>query len=82
MASAILEKSLVGSKEVFRLKVKEIAERKGYNMSTLSRKANVDFKTVKAIFRNPHHDASLYILDRLSQALDVPIGDLIEQTED
>ena len=40
------------------------------------------FLTILAIYQNPNHDVSLYILDRISQALNVSICDLIEQTPD
>jgi len=65
-----------------RLKVKEIAKNKGISMSKLSRIADVSYNTILAIYQNPHHDASLYILDRISRALNVSICDLIEQTPD
>jgi DNA-binding Xre family transcriptional regulator len=65
-----------------RLKVKEVAQEKGINMSKLSRIADVSYNTVLAIYHDPYHDVSLYILDRLSQALKTPICDLIEQLPD
>ncbi len=65
-----------------KLKIKEVAKSQGISMSKLSRLADVSYNTILAIYQNPHHDASLYILDRLSQALNVSICDLIEQTPD
>src|SRR4051794_11728335 len=41
------------------MKVKEIAEQKGFNQSTLSRRADVDFKTVQRLFRDPNRDISV-----------------------
>jgi hypothetical protein len=47
-----------------RLKVKEIAEAQGYNQSSLARKADIDFKTVKRLFRDPyrtpHHHKHIF----------------------
>lgn len=63
-----------------RLKVKEIAESKHINMSQLSRKADISYATVQALFHNPYHDVSIYILDRIAQALEVPICDLLDDT--
>lgn len=63
-----------------KLKVREIAESKRINMSQLSRKADISYATVQALFHNPYHDVSIYILDRIAQALEVPICDLLEET--
>jgi DNA-binding Xre family transcriptional regulator len=65
-----------------RLKVREIAERKGINMSKLSRIADVSYNTTQALFHNPQHDVSIYILERIAKALNVKICDLIEETSD
>jgi DNA-binding Xre family transcriptional regulator len=61
-----------------RLKVKEIAEQKGFNQSTLSRKADVDFKTVQRLFRDPTRDISVSTLVKLARALKVDVNDLLE----
>ncbi|MFL5705683.1 MAG: helix-turn-helix domain-containing protein [Ktedonobacteraceae bacterium] len=65
-----------------RLKVREIAESKGINMSKLSRIADVSYNTTQALFHNPRHDVSIYILERIAKALNVKICDLIEETPD
>ncbi len=65
-----------------RLKVKEIAQAQGYNQSTLSRKADVDFNTVKRLFRDPYRDVSISTLYKLSKALRVPLDSLIEEIPD
>jgi DNA-binding Xre family transcriptional regulator len=63
-----------------RLKVKEIAQRKGITSAKLSRLADVSYNTTQALFHNPQHDVSIYILDRIARALGVSICDLIEET--
>ena len=65
-----------------RLRIKEVAEAKGYNMSTLSRKSNVDFKTIKRVWRNPYYGTELNTLDKIARALEVEIADLIESLPD
>ena len=65
-----------------RLKVKEVARSKGISMSKLSRLSDVSYNTILALFHNPHHDVSIYILQRVAKALGVSISDLIEETED
>jgi DNA-binding Xre family transcriptional regulator len=63
-----------------RLKVKELALERGFNQSTLSRAANVDFKTVQRLFRDPYRDVSISTLVKIAWALDVPLSDLVEVT--
>ncbi len=65
-----------------RLKIKEIAEAKGFNQSSLSRAANVDFKTVKRAFRDPYRDIAVSTLAKLAQALKVDISELVETLPD
>lgn len=61
-----------------RLRVKEIAESQGYNMSTLSRAADVPFITIKRVWRNPYYEIKLATLGKIAQALGVPTRELIE----
>lgn len=65
---------------MYRLKVREIAESKGVSMSKLQRDADIAFRTVKLIYRDPHRDINLSTLDKLAQALGVKICDLIDET--
>ena len=65
---------------MIRLKVKEIAETKGLNMAQLARKADVDVRTVRRIYREPTSEISTVVLDKLATALDVKPSDLIDQT--
>lgn len=68
--------------QVYRLKIKEVAESKGYNISTLSRKADVPFSTVRRAWKNPQYAISLPNLARIAQALGVDVQDLIETVPD
>jgi DNA-binding Xre family transcriptional regulator len=65
-----------------RLKIKEIAQAQDINMSKLSRKSDVSYATIQALFHNPRHDVSLYILERIAKALDVSICDLLDEQEE
>lgn len=61
-----------------RLRVKEVAQAKGFTMSRLQRAADINLKTMQAIWHNPQHDASLKTLDKIAKALGVPITELLE----
>ena len=61
-----------------RLRVKEVAKAKGFTMSRLQRAADINLKTMQAIWHNPQHDASLKTLDKIAKALGVPFTELLE----
>jgi transcriptional regulator with XRE-family HTH domain len=65
-----------------RLKVKEIAEQKGFSQGLLGRKANVDVRTMRKIYRDPHASITLVVLGRLAEALSVDASELIESSSD
>ena len=67
---------------MLRLRVKEIAEEKGYNMSSLSRASDVSFTTIKRYFRKPYSYATTDTLEKIALTLGVEIGDLIERVPD
>jgi DNA-binding Xre family transcriptional regulator len=67
---------------MIRLRVKEIAESKGLNMAQLARKADVDVRTVRRIYREPTSEISTTVLDKLATALDVKPADLIDSSTD
>ena len=63
---------------MFRLKIKEVAESQGYNMSTLSRESDVPFNTIRRAWRNPHYEIKLATLHKIARTLGVSTSDLIE----
>jgi DNA-binding Xre family transcriptional regulator len=67
---------------MIRLRIREIAEEMGYNMSSLSRKSDVSFKTVKRLWKDPHQTANTDTLEKLAKALGVSVRDLIEDVDD
>ncbi len=67
---------------MLRLRVKELAEQRGYNMSTLSRASDVSFTTIKRYFRKPYSYANTDTLEKIALILGVEIGDLVERVPD
>jgi transcriptional regulator with XRE-family HTH domain len=61
-----------------RLKVKEVAEAKGFNIASLSRRSDVSMKTVRRLWRRPESVTTTDTLERLATALGVTIAELIE----
>ena len=71
-----------GNGMAVRLKVREIAEQKGYNISTLSRKSDVGLSTVRRLWHDPYRHVDFYVLERIAKALEVPVTALIEDVPD
>ena len=67
---------------MIRLRVKEVATQKGISMTRLSRLADTNYKTIKAIFDNPYREMTTTTLDKLAKALEVSVTDLIEEVPD
>ncbi len=65
-----------------RLRVKEVAQAKGFTMARLERTAGINMKTLQSIWHNPQHNASFKTLDKIAKALGVPVTDLIEDVPD
>ena len=63
---------------MLRLRIKEVAESKGYNMSTLSRASDVPFITIRRAWKNPYYELRLTTLHKIALALGVPTSELIE----
>lgn len=69
-------------KRVVRLRIREVAESKGINMSKLSRMSDVNYNTIRAIWDNPHRDIALTTLEKIARALGVPMNELYESLPD
>lgn len=63
---------------MLRLRVREVAQDKGISMSKLSRIADVNYKTVQTIWRDPYHGLNTKTLERLAQALEISTSELLE----
>lgn len=67
---------------MIRLKVREVAQAKGFSMSRLSREANMAYKTIQRIWRYPDHEVTTTTLNKLAKTLGVTPSDLMEYTLD
>lgn len=67
---------------VYRLRVKEVARSKGFNMATLSRKSDVPINTIRRVWKDDRYPIYLPTLDKIAQALEVPTSELIEDVPD
>ena len=64
---------------MIRLLVQEVAKQKGFSMGRLQRTADISYRTVKLIYQDPYRDVTLSTLEKIANALNVPIRDLIDE---
>ncbi len=64
---------------MMRLRVKEVAESKGYNMSSLSRATDISFNTIRRLWRHPEKGVNMHTLNKIAQVLGVPMYELTEE---
>lgn len=67
---------------MYRLRIREEAEKRGYNQSSLSRASNISYVTIKKIWRNPAYEINVVTLHKIAQTLGIPTSELIEDVPD
>jgi DNA-binding Xre family transcriptional regulator len=67
---------------MIRLRVKEVAMSKGYNMSSLSRATDISFTTIKRIWTKPYSGVNINTLSKIAKVLNVSISDLAEEVQE
>jgi DNA-binding Xre family transcriptional regulator len=69
---------MVRYQSMIKLKVKEIADARRITMAKLSRMADVNYNTIRAIYNNPNRDVAVTTLEKIARALKVEVTDLYE----
>lgn len=67
---------------MIRLKVKELAEARGWSQNYLSHMAILDIKVVRKMYQNPTASFTTYSLDKIATAFGVDASELIESVPD
>ncbi len=67
---------------MIRLRVREVAQAKGISMAKLGRMADLNQRTMQAIYNDPYRDVAYSTLVKLAKALDVDIAELAEEVPD
>jgi DNA-binding Xre family transcriptional regulator len=67
---------------MIRLRVREVAEQQGISITRLARKADIDIRTLRRIYRQPTAEVSTYTINKLAAALNCPPTQLIEEVPD
>lgn len=75
-------KTEVDRTHMLRLRVKEVAKARGISMAKLSRMADLNPRTVQAIYQDPYRDVAYSTLVKIAKALNVDVSDLTEEVPD
>lgn len=67
---------------MIRLRIRELAEERGFNIASLARRADLGFSTVRRLWRDPYQETTTTTLARISKALNVSSRELIEDVPD
>jgi len=68
---------------IYRLRIKEIAQEKGFTQSKILRVGDLNMKTVQGLSREPYRPGVSYLtLDKVAKALGVTVEGLFEEVAD
>ena len=65
-----------------RLRIKKVIDEKGLTMAKVARQANMAYNTVHSLCVDPYKYVNLYTLNRIAEALEVSVRDLLEDAPD
>jgi transcriptional regulator with XRE-family HTH domain len=68
-------------RDLVKNRVRDVAEPKGYTMTSLARETGISFNTIKRLWKNPTLGANIDTLTRIAKVLKVGINELIEDTD-
>ena len=67
---------------MLRLKVKEVAAKKGVSMHKLSQQAQVSYNIIRRLFNDPYQVVNTDTLGRIIDALDCEVADILERVRE
>jgi len=67
---------------MYKLRIREVAESKGFNQSSLSRASDISFTTIRKIWHNPYYEINVVTLHKLAKVLQVTTSELIEDIDE
>ena len=65
-----------------RLRIREVAEARGFTISGLSRRSDVSLRTIRRLWKDPEAIATTDTLGKIATALEVPVSELLEDVPD
>jgi transcriptional regulator with XRE-family HTH domain len=77
-----VEAKQYGGSFVIRVRLKEIAQEQGLNQAQISRRTDIDLKTIRELWRNPERIVTTETLNKLANGLHVGLDVLLEYSPD
>ncbi len=63
------------------IRLREIAQQKGLDIAKISRRADLNYKTVFQLWHDPHRDVSMHTLEKMAKAMDIRVIDLLDENK-
>jgi DNA-binding Xre family transcriptional regulator len=63
------------------IRLREVAQERGLDISKISRRADLNYKTVFQLWHDPHRDVTLHTLEKMAKALGVRVTDLLDESK-
>ena len=67
---------------MLRLRIREVAEAKGISRTRLARLADMNYKTINLLWKNPYREVTSTSLNQIAAALGVPATELLEDVSE
>ncbi len=80
--ASLLVLAKTGGTMALRHRIREVAESKGFTRTRLSRRADINYRTVDALWSDPYHVMTTETLYKIARALNVPVADLMIEEPD
>ena len=65
-----------------RLRIKEVAQAKGFTQNSLSRATDISLNTIRKLWNKPYSNVTVETLHKIARVLKVDINELTEYEED
>lgn len=67
---------------MIRLRIKEVAQAKGYTQNSLSRATDISLNTIRKLWNKPYSGVKVETLHKIARALQVEISELTTYEDD
>ncbi len=68
--------------DVIRLRIKEVAQAKGFTQNSLSRATDISLNTIRKLWNKPYSNVTVETLHKIARVLKVDINELTEYEDD
>ena len=73
---------MLGKTHMVKLRIKEVAQAKGYTQNSLSRATDISLNTIRKLWNKPYSGVTVETLHKIARVLNVDISELTTYEED